>query len=313
MKTFYIHNPINSNYRHHRDYNLFFDDLTDKLKEKYNIIENRETEKNNIPYTEVFLKSSQKPIFMMECEYIIENAETEEFYILSVADQISHCILSQKENKKLKKVLYSQYVPDQIVHHTQEFAHKYIPWIYFPQNVVDLDYYYNLRQQKKQFISKLFFKGNTEYRPILDNISSQILSDTSKIENDRYFDTIIDYEICLSIGGAANGDICYRDVECLALGIPILRFEFVSTLNPSLIPNYHYISIPIPQDLPIHNGVQKDRLGIGVHGKLIEDKFNEIISNKSFLKFISENSRKYYEDYLSKDNRIYHTLKLLDI
>ena len=71
-----------------------------------------------------------------------------------------------------------------------------------------------------------------------------------KIENKNYFDLLTDYDMCLSIGGVANGDLCYRDVECMALGIPLLRFDFVTTLNPALIPNYHYISIPIQLDFP---------------------------------------------------------------
>jgi hypothetical protein len=179
--------------------------------------------------------------------------------------------------------------------------------------VVDLESYYNSRKEKTELIPKLFFRGNTEYRPIVNFIDKEILSETLKINNKSYFDTLTDYEVCLSIGGVANGDLCYRDVECMAMGVPLLRFDFVTTLNPALIPNYHYISIPIQLDLPKQREVLKDRLGNESHAKLIEDRFNEVINNKNFLNFVSKNAREYYENYLSKENRIKHTLNLLNL
>lgn len=313
MKTFIIHNPINTNHRHYREYNLFFDQLTDSLRLKYNIIENRETQELSKPFTSILLKSSTTPVNMLECEYIIEDNDSEEFYILSVCEQLSHCVLSQQHNPKLKKVLYSQYIPDQIVHHCRENSNKYFPWIFFQQDVVDLHPFYLKRKELSSFNNRMFFRGNTQYRPIIDHIDKEILSNTNKTKFDSYFDELINHEVCLSIGGVANGDLCYRDVECMALGVPILRFDFVTTLNPALIPNYHYISIPLQLDLPKHNGVLKDRLGEKHHAKLIEDRYHEVINNKNFLNFISINARNYYEKYLSTEARIKHTLNLLSL
>jgi UDP-galactopyranose mutase len=312
-KTLVIHNPLNCNTRHYRDYNLFFDDLTDELKKKYKVIENRETQEPITSYTDVYLKSSTNPVKMLECEYIIEDQDTEEFYILSVAEQLTHCVLTQQDNPKLKKVLYSQYIPDQMVHHCGVNSNKYYPWIFFPQDVVDLENYYEKRKTLNEFNEKMFFRGNTQYRPIINYINPEILSNTNKTEFTSYFDELISHEVCLSIGGVANGDLCYRDIECMALGIPILRFDFVTTLNPALIPNYHYISIPLQLDLPKHRDVLKDRLGNENHAKLIEKRYHEIINNKNLLKFISNNGRNYYEKYLSKESRVKHTLNLLNL
>jgi len=314
MRNLLIHNPCNEQTRYYREYNLFWDELTDELKKNHNVSENRYFEGAHYSRMKIQLqKRIHDYLELMECEYVIEDLDSGDFWILSVAEQMTGCILLEQSNPHLKKVLYSQYIPDQIVHHTGKNANKYLPWIFFQQDVVDLEKYYEERKEKNNLIPKLFFKGNTEYRPIVNFIDKEILSETNKIENKNYFDYLSDHEICLSIGGVANGDLCYRDIECMAIGVPILRFDFVTTLNPALIPNYHYISIPIQLDLPKKRDVLKDRLGNETHAKLIENRFNEVINNKNYLNFISTNAREYYENYLSKKNRIKHTLNLLKL
>jgi len=309
-----IHNPCNENTRYYREYNLFWDDLTEELKKSHNVVENRYYDGAHFSRMKIQLKKrTHEYLELMECEYVIEDEDSGDFWILSVAEQMTGGILLEQSNPHLKKVLYSQYIPDQIVHHTRENANKYLPWIFFQQDVIDLEIYYKKRQEKTELIPRLFFKGNTEYRPIVNFIDKEILSETNKVVNKDYFDNLSDHEICLSIGGVANGDLCYRDIECMAMGVPLLRFDFVTTLNPALIPNYHYISIPIQLDLPKKRDVLKDRLGEEKHSKLIENKFKEVINNKHFLNFVSKNAREYYENYLSKENRIKHTLNLLKI
>ena len=314
MRNLIVHNPCNDNTRYYRDYNLFWDELTEELKKQHNVVENRFFEDALRDKMKIFLKERTSDFLeLLECEYVIEDSESGEFWILSVAEQLSSGILTEQSNKYLKKVLYSQYIPDQIVHHCKENSNKYIPWIFFPQNVVELDSYYEKRLSKTEFNDRLYFKGGVDYRPIVNFIDKEILSETSKVTVENYFDDLINYKMCLSIGGVANGDLCYRDVECLALGIPFLRFDYVTTLNPPLIPNYHYISIPLQLDLPIHNDVLKDRMGEQKHADLIYNRYKETINNVHFLNFISKNAREYYEKYLSKQSRIKHTLNLLEL
>jgi hypothetical protein len=314
MRNLIIHNPTNDKTKYYRDYNLFWDDLTNELKKEHIVEENRFFEDAHFDMMKIELKKKQKNYLkLLECEYVIEDKDTGEFWILSVAEQITSAILTEKDNPFLRKVLYSQYIPDQIVSHCDYNSNKFHPWIFFPQNVVNLENYYDKRKVKTDLIPKLFFKGNTEYRPIVNYIDTEILSDTTKLVDKDYFDVLTDYEICLSVGGTANGDLCYRDIECMALGVPLLRFDYVTTLNPPLIPNYHYISIPLQLDLPKHNDVLKDRLGNEKHAKLIEERFKQSVDKKYFLNYISFNARKYYEKYLSRNNRITHTINLLGL
>jgi hypothetical protein len=313
-ETLIIHNPMTSENRYVRNYNLFWDELTNELKKKYNVIENRTFENARSQAMKIFLKKGLREFSqMLECEYVIEKEESGDFFILSVADQITPLILNEQDNPHLKKVLYSQYVPDQIVHHTRGNSNKYFPWIYFPQEIVDYDFFYEERKKINIFNEKLYFKGSKSYRPIVDLVDPNILCEQNMVPTEEYFYDLINYKIALSIGGAANGDLCYRDIEYMSLGIPFIKFDFVSFMNPPLIPNYHYISIPIPEDLPKFNGVKKDRLGNLRHANLIKEKYLEVINNHELLDFISQNSRNYYEKYLKGQNRINHTLEILGL
>jgi hypothetical protein len=314
MRNLLIHNPCNEHTRYYRDYNLFWDDLTDELKKTHTVFENRFFEDAHKSKFKIELIKRTKPYLeILECEYVIEDLDNGDFWILSSSDQIGSAFMDEQNNPYLKKVLFSQFIPDQIVSHTKNNFDKYFPWIYFPQNPVDYDLLYEKRKKNNFFIDKLYFKGSKSYRPIIDLINPNILSEQNIMSNNSYFEDLINYKMSLSVGGAANGDLCYRDIEYMSIGIPFIKFDFVSILNPGLIPNYHYISIPIPEDLPIFNGVKKDRLGIEKHAKMIEKKFMEVRENQDFLNFISNNARQYYEKYLSKNSRISHTLNILNL
>jgi hypothetical protein len=309
-----VHNPCNEHTRYYRNYNLFWDELTDKLKEKYNVIENRYFENAHKERFTVYFDSltSERGLELQECDYVIENLDNGDFYILSVSDDLSQPLLSEQNNPKLKKVLFSQFIDYKIKHHTGINYNKFSPWIYFQSNLTDLEVYYKKRQLKNNFIKKLYFRGNVNDRPILEHFTKSILDGPNYIGNSKvYFDELINYEIGLSIAGV--GELCYRDIEYMALGIPFIRFEFQSELSEKLIPNYHYISIPYDKSIPKHNEVHTDRLGEKEHVLQIEARFREVIRDEDFLRFISKNSRKYYEDFLSTNSRINKTLKILNL
>ena len=292
-----------------RDFYDFWSELIFELKKKYVVTENRLPESE---YNYISLINPENLILEVKsCDFVIEDTNTGEFWILSTCDQIPSSILSAKDNPYLKKVLFSQYVPDQIVHHVGNKFEKFEPWIYFTYNDFDVDKLFLERQQKDNLIPKMIFGGSSDSRPILNHIDSNLLDKKYMKDYHEYLQDIIEYRLGLSIGGAAVGDICYRDIEYMALGIPFIKFNYVTTLNPPLIPNYHYISVPF-EDLPKLNDVHKDRLGSEKHGKLLEKKFNDIIGNQNFLNYVSTNAKKYYEQFLSKKNRTKYTIELLD-
>jgi hypothetical protein len=307
-----IHNPTNEHTKTYRDYNIFWDELTNELKKTHEVTENRYFSNSHFERYIVKFDSLTHPygIPLMECEYLIENLDSGEFIIFSVSDDLTSGVLNEKHNPKLKKVFISQFIDYKIKHHVGDYYHKYSPWVYFPSINTDFEYFYNKRKELGNYIDKLYFRGSILDRPIINHFDKTILEGPSSINSNSYFEDLIKYSVGLSVAGV--GELCYRDVEYLSLGLPFIRYEFQSEFLNPLIPNYHYISIPYDDTIPKHNEVHTDRLGGYKHSKMLESKFKEVINNKEFLSFIGGNGRKYYEDYLSPKSRLEITLKLIN-
>lgn len=316
---FRIHNPCNEHTRYFRYYNLFWDALTHELKLRHDVEENRYYEKANAGYFPIELTGGNaENLTIQECEYVIENLDTKEFFVLSVNDDLSSIALVEQNNPNLKKVLIAQYISDKIDQHVlPEHRYKHIPWIYFPSDLTNLDQFYFKRQYlyKHNLIDKMYFRGWTQpdARPILCDYTSEHIVGYEVIGSQPvYFNDLIKYKVGLSVGG--RGELCYRDIEYMALGIPMLRFEFLTELSAPLKPNYHYISVPLPEDIPrdVYD-IRCDKFGTNVHAQMLVDKFLEVKDNTEFLNFVATNARTYYEKYLAYPSNVKHTLNLLGI
>lgn len=309
MRKIIVHNPCNEHTRYYRNYNLFWDDLTDELKKQFDVTENRHFEFANSQRFRVSLqKGTSSDFLLMECEYVIEFEDTGDFYVLSVSDDFSHATLNEQSNPHLKKVFFSQFHTNSVKSHvSEENLHKYNPWIYFPSGIGDLNQYYDLRQSKINLEDKMFFRGTSlEDRSILKHINKDYLQGINTIGGwEPYFNELVNHKVGLSVAG--RGEICYRDIEYMAVGVPFIRFEYTSDLNPKLIPNYHYISVDRPNDLRL------DRLGNEQHANMIVERFLQVKDDEDFLNFISNNAKVYYETYLKRYNNVSHTLKLLNL
>ena len=309
MTKIRIHNPCNQHTRYYRYYNLFWDKFTDYLKLHFDVEENREYEFAHMQRFPVELqKGSGGEFLLLECEYVIENLDTNEFVIMSVADELSHATMNERFNPYLKKVLLSQFLPKKVQSHIgMENLHKYSPWQYFPAQVFDLEPFYQKRLTIEPSLDKLFFRGTSlEDRKILFKIDDEILDKVfHPLPPDMYFDELINHKVALSVDG--RGEFCYRDIECFAVGTPIIRFEYESAFYNDLIPNFHYISIPRPHDMGMY------RIGTDEHAKILEDRYYEVINDTEFLNFISTNARKYYENNCTMDVSINNTFNLLSL
>jgi hypothetical protein len=250
-------------------------------------------------------------VLTYECEMIIEDYDTGETYVFGVADDLTSATLNLQSYDNVKKVFISQFIREKVHHHVfPQNRDKYFPWIYFPSNEYDLDYYYNLRKTMDISNDKFYFRGDTSTRPILNYFSSDVFYGGGPIGGfESYANEMLNFEVAFSVAG--RGEICYRDVECMAMGIPFIRFEFTSEFHEPLIPNYHYISVERPDDLK--DWMNLDRNGLQHHADMITKRFLEVKDDKEFLNFISENARKYYEKYLSPESSIEYTLNLLEL
>lgn len=307
MTKIKIHNPCNKHTRYYRNYNLFWDKFTDFLKIHFDVEENRFFENAHSERFPINLnKGVSGNLLILECEYVIENLDNGEFVIMSVADDLNHCILNEQSNPFLKKVLVSQFDPEKILNHTRENFFKYSPWTYFQSQIIDLENYYNKRKDIKELDKKIFFKGTSlEDRSILKHIDQELITDFRPEPPDSYFNQIINHKIALSVDG--RGEFCYRDVECFGVGVPIIRYEYVSKFYSELIPNYHYISIKRPSDMTSY------RAGTEEHAKKLIERYNEVIEEDNFLNFVSNNAREYYINNVADEAKIKNTFNLLNL
>lgn len=314
-KRLIVHQPTNFISKEIRYHSIFWQDLISKLEKRHKIITDRYAKNCHGGIGKVKLEFDDSDtdftLNILECEMIIEDYDSQDMFVLSCADELSEATLNLQDKKNLKKVFISQFIDEKIVDHVKkENINKYSPWVYFPFNKFDLDYFYKERQIKTNLIPKMFFSGDISSRPILKHFSEEYVDFHGYIgEFNQYAKTLINYELAFSVAG--RGELCYRDIECMAMGVPLIRFQYLSKLNPNLIPNFHYISIDRTEDLKSYRLL--DREGSQHHAELITEKFNQIINDKEFLKFISKNAREYYENYLSPNSVVNHTLKLLNL
>ena len=298
----------------YRYYSLFYESLIHELSKTHEV--ERSGFEAEEPYEFNLGSSTQKePMYLYESDCLIENLETGEFNILSTNDILHFNLLMEKSNPKLKGVFFSQFIRKHFISNVgEEFMHKYHPWIYFPFNTTNLEqFYFKRKTYKNNLKDKMFFKGILTDRPIIQHFDENLLECKEKLESSEdYFNNLIEYRVALSIGG--RGEKCYRDIECMAIGMPILRFEYLSEFNPTLIPNHHYISIPMPEDYPKNSmNIECDRSGNKEHAEMLSQRFSEVVKDMDFLDFVANNARTYYENYLSPVNSIKYTIDLLGL
>jgi len=304
-----IHNPCNEYTRHYRQYNLFWDRLTEKLSELFDVDENRYHATANHGFTEVQLQDLA-PVGLQESDYIIENLDNGEFCFISTADVLHGNVVREQDNPRLKKVLFASWGEDAMYENIKPHnLEKYSPWIHFQSGFTELDAFYYKRKYSPPKNKKLYFRGNINSRPVLQYFSPNLLTDTNLIGKtpEDYFDELIKYHVGLAVGGVA--EFCYREVEYMAIGMPFIRFVYNNRLKVPLIPNVHYIAIDRPTDLPEN----KDRLGLKKHVELIEKRYLEVVDDKQFLQFISKNAREYYTKYIRYPNDVNLAIEYLGI
>lgn len=308
MNKIRVHNPCNSYTKHNRFYNDFWDEFTIHLKKYFMVEENRQYEfAHSTRFRVNYRYGTTQGYEILECEYAIENLQNGEIVMMSVSDNITSGAINERHNPKFKKVLISQYLLSEIEAHVGEYLYKYHPWTYFQALNFDLEPYYLKRLLEDPIDDRLYFRGTSiDDRTILEHIDKNLITPYHRtIDMPSYFNEMIKHKIALSVDG--RGEFCYRDIECFAVGVPIIRFEYVSKMHDPLIPNYHYISIPRPIDMKLY------RLGNENHAKMLIERYYEVLNNKDFLKYIVENARKYYLKNCTMPNIIKNTHELLNL
>lgn len=180
---------------------------------------------------------------------------------------------------------------------------KYLKSTFYPFSPkINYNYYYNKRQfikyedmDERVFLRSSFGRGDEERMASMGFTCEKF--PTMPIES--YLERAITHKVGLSIAGVA--ELCHRDFDYMAIGLPNMRMEYVGKYDPELIPNYHYISVSrdgFPEDPNLDN-VGGDRY-IQAYMK----RYDEVKNDYEFLNFISKNAHDYYSKYCDSHIKI---------
>lgn len=302
MTVYFLETPYN-NY----GWNLVFLELIFYLKEKYNAkIVHSYGGHQHID----FLNLDQ-----WDCELIIHDEDNDLVKAISFADTPMYLTDRMLERNKVgDMILISQFYnrfPRDFDKSTLNL--KIVQGVFYTFLAsTNNDYYYYYRKLHKEtdgLIDKMFFQGR-DRGDELKLREMGLCSPKMSTDHVRYMEEAIKYKIGLSI--ASVGEICYRDMEYLSIGLPMLRMEFMTQMNPPLIPNFHYIAID-RSDFPWSLQLDRDGDPENKHLDAYVKRFNEVKDDKEFLEFIAKNGRDYYERFASPQNRLNHLLKIMEL
>jgi hypothetical protein len=187
---------------------------------------------------------------------------------------------------------------------------KVLGGVYTPQ-VPFIDFKAFREKRKEKILHDQFvFKGNVGSLPrcVVPYLEqSEYYSGTETYSMEEYLNKVIEYKVGLCIPGV--GEICHRDIEYMAMGVPMMKFEYMSNLTPPLIPNVHYISIPRIDNHPFDG----ERSGKQEYADLYIQRFLEVKDEEEFLAFIAKNAMEYYDTYLDPSVRVNHIFDLWEL
>jgi hypothetical protein len=166
-------------------------------------------------------------------------------------------------------------------------------------------------------INKLFFRGwMWDFRKnMTDGLNQEdILIIDKNIDNENfeyveYLNEISKYKACLSLPG--GNEVCNRDIECFAVGVPVIRPALNVNYVDPLIPNYHYISCYDFCDYTIDGNAKYQ--SYDDFKKNLVNTWNKVKNDDEYLNFVSKNARDWFERNCISDNNLHFVLNNLDL
>lgn len=261
----------------------------------------------------------------------IQRSETGALSVLTTLDDPLNLFLQFGfDPSATSRVLAGQYVPTRLRADIPRHALLRAAWPSLEASPVRPWLYRPLRWQtpKQQPLARsrrpgLYFRGahwqSREVIPLLaemsepsDNVDVDCwpIAEGRGLDPDLYFERLSEFEMALSVAGV--GDICNRDIECFAMGVPVLRPVLQAELAFPLEAGVHYIGVPyeaVGGDGPYPDHPRDPRQLAAD----ILDTYRRVRRDPELLQRIATNARAYYEENLAFPAIAERTLELLDL
>lgn len=243
----------------------------------------------------------------------ILNPENQSYILLSLFDNWRYHFMKHLgwEPKKMKQFFYaggfnfSDYFDFKMINKNNSDNE-------FPddiQSVFDTFYYnpyFDCCYDELNEISKmkyehdsLFFRGwMWDSRKLMtDNLNRSDIVINDKNQDGQtlnyidYLKEMKGYKAALSLPGGT--EICNRDIECFAIGVPVIRPSLQINFDDPLIPNVHYISCYEPCNYsPMGYPTYRSYDDFKQNLKMTWDR---VKNNQEYLDFISKNAKEWFE------------------
>lgn len=211
---------------------------------------------------------------------------------------------------------YSENNPD--VSLPSDIEHKYHSFFYAPYNInhehIETELYNSRKIQDT--IPYLYFRGYLwDFRQRLvdglvmqDSVIVDKNTENNNLNYDEYLRDLSQYRAALSLPGGT--EVCNRDVECFAIGVPVIRPLLTVNYPDPLLPNYHYI--PCYDTYKYYEGYPVV-LNSQAFQESLSDCWNRVKHNDEYLNFISYNAREWYSRNCSLSNNTDYVLSTLNL
>lgn len=253
--------------------------------------------------------------YIHDCEILLYDTDTDAVKMISLKESRTGMFETFVERNNEKDLLitaqFYNWFPRELDMSQYNFKVLTMPY-YTSYPSTDLDFFYERRkyilgEHKGKIIDKMFGAGTTD-RPDFGRLKDRGYLDARRGTFSEYLREAVKYKMGLSINGVA--EICHREIDYMAIGLPHIRLEYMSQLNPPLIPNVHYVSVSrekygFPWDARLN------RVGGDDYAQAYIDRFLEVKDDEEFLTYVAKNAREYYETYCVHGNRARHLLSLL--
>lgn len=251
---------------------------------------------------------------MPDCELIIYDEKKDILKAVSYSETRTRLwdIFGQRNNKNDILVIVHEcnWKLDDYNHKSHKFKLKKTTFYPFSPKI-NYNYYYHKRKfiKYEDMDDRVFLRTSTGRGD--EKEMSQIgftceLFPPMSIEN--YLERAITHKVGLSIAGHA--ELCHRDFDYMAIGLPNMRMEFVGKYEPELISNYHYIAVP-RNGLPADSNL--DKRGGNVYIEAYKNRYEEVKNDYDFLDFISKNAQDYFLKYCESTIKINLLIERLEL
>jgi len=251
---------------------------------------------------------------IQDCEIVIYDTLTDKLKAISYSeskDELWDVFKKRNRSEDLLIILHRESWGLREIDLSQ-YKFKVETTTFFPYSPkTNYEFYYRRRKliPFNQLKDQLFFlcSGRGDQKTLSDRGITNPPSPGLSI--DQYLSYGIQFKAGLAIAGGA--ELCHRDIEYMAIGLPLLRLEYVNLYDPPLIPDFHYISIPRGDIIPKDSNL--DNKGGELYIRAYKQRFEQVKDDKEFLDFVSLNAFEYYYKNVSPCSRITMLLNKLEI